>query len=85
MGERFSTGDKVPVTGLYLVHHGAHRLPHEALLLREEKFPRCAKCANQVEFELLKAVPSFEQHRERIARLYELPVLEDDGASGDAA
>lgn len=78
MAERFSTGDTVPVTGLYVVHHAAHRLPHEALLLKGEQFPRCAKCADQVEFELLKAVPGFEQHRDRIAKLYELPELDDD-------
>ena len=58
-------------------------MPHEALLLREEKFPRCAKCADQVEFELLRAVPGFEQHRDRIAKLYELPVVDEDDA--DAA
>jgi hypothetical protein len=78
MASRFATGDTVPVTGLFLVLHAAHRLPHEALLLRGEKFPRCAKCASQVEFELLKAVPGFEQHRDRIAKLYELPVLDED-------
>lgn len=78
MSDRFYTGDKVPVTGLYLVHHGAHRLPHEALLLKDEKFPRCAKCADQVEFELLRAVPDFDRHRDRIARIYELPVTGDD-------
>lgn len=80
MAERFLTGDTVPATGLYLVHHSAHRLPHEALLLRDEKFPRCAKCADRVEFELLKAVPGFDRHRDRIARLYELPAVDDNGA-----
>lgn len=87
MAERFSTGDKVPVTGIYLVLHGAHRLPHEALLLQAEQFPRCAKCSNRVEFELLKAVPGFDQHRDRIARLYELPVVDvdEDEASGVAS
>lgn len=82
MAVRFSTGDHVPVTGLYLVHHAPHRLPHEALLLMNERFPRCAKCADGVEFELLKAVPGFEQHRARIARIYELPVVEEDDAPG---
>lgn len=85
MSERFITGDPVPVTGLYLVHHAAHRLPHEALLLKDEKFPRCARCADQVAFELLKAVPGFDQHRNRIARLYELPVMEEGDASGVAS
>lgn len=85
MAERFATGDTVPVTGLYLVIHTAHRLPHEALLLQGEKFPRCGKCANQVGFELLRAVPGFEQHRDRIAKLYELPVLDEDEATGVAS
>ena len=81
MAERFSTGDTVPVTGLYLILHAAHRLPHEALLLKGEKFPRCAKCANRVGFEVLKAVPGFEQHRDRIAKLYELPALDEDDSA----
>ncbi len=78
MAERFKTGESVPVTGLYLVIHTAHRLPHEALLLRGEKFPRCGKCQDEVEFEVLKAVPGFDQHRDRIAKLYELPTLDED-------
>jgi hypothetical protein len=85
MGARFSTGDKVPVTGLYLVHHAAHRLPHEALLLKDEAFPRCAKCADKVEFELLKGVPGIEQHRDRVVRIYELPAMDEDEAPGVAS
>lgn len=85
MGVRYATGDKVPVTGLYVVHHAAHRLPHEALLLKDEQFPRCGKCADQVGFELLKAAPGFDQHRDRIARLYELPAMDEDEADGVAS
>ncbi len=73
------------MTGLYLVIHAAHRLPHEALLLQGEKFPRCGKCADGVEFELLKAVPGFEQHRDRIAKLYELPALDEDEDAANVA
>jgi hypothetical protein len=79
--ERFSTQQQVLVTGLYRVTHGAHRLPHEALLLAGERFPRCAKCSDQVQFELLAATPGVELRSQKIARVYELPVLEDDDAA----
>lgn len=65
---------------MYRVAHGSHRLPHEALLLAGEVFPRCARCSDQVEFELLSAMPDLDLKSRHIVRLYELPVL--DEASG---
>ena len=74
--EQFKTQQLVPLTGLYRIVHRAHRLPHEALLLAGEVFPRCAKCNDQVQFELLTAAPGVKP--EKIARVYELPVLEEE-------
>src|SRR3569623_1634821 len=56
--EMFKTGQNVPESGIYRVVHAEHRLPHEVTLLRGEAFPRCAKCADQVEFEPVSLAPS---------------------------
>jgi hypothetical protein len=74
--EQFKTQQRVPVTGLYRITHGNHRLPHEALPLAGEILPRCARCSDQVQFELLTATPAIEPAK--IARVYELPVLEEE-------
>ena len=36
--------------------HNEHRLPHEVTLLRANSFPPCAKCGNNVAYQLLRAV-----------------------------
>jgi len=76
---RFRTGESIPRSGVYRVFHRKHRLPHEVTLLREEEFPRCAKCQDAVTFQLLKAAQEpMEAARARSfrVRLYELPVEE---------
>jgi hypothetical protein len=80
--KRYCTGDTVPETGIYRVIHNLHRLPHEAVLAKDEKFPRCAKCSNEVLFELAYAAPDLF-HRLKY-HVYELPVTEDD-AKADSA
>jgi hypothetical protein len=76
--QRFQTGDVVPQTGIYRVAHLAHRLPHEVVIFAGDHFPRCAKCANSVVFELVHAVQDLFQHTVR--RVYELPVIEEQRA-----
>jgi len=77
----FQTGEVIPQSGIYRVRHRKHRLPHEVTLLRDQEFPRCAKCQNAVTFELLWAarvetdVTTDESVR---IYLYELPVFEED-------
>ena len=74
----FSSGTAIPESGLYRVLHAGHRGSHEAVLLRGELFPRCHVCAENVQFELLQAVPHLsadENFRKR--RLYELPHPEE--------
>src|SRR5690242_21702265 len=70
------TGDVVPETGVYEVRHAAHRLPHEVVILRGERFPRCARCANAVLFELVRAVPALNDGSQ--CKIYELPDIEEE-------
>jgi hypothetical protein len=54
--KRFQTGHPVPESGIYRVIHAIHRLPHAVTICKGENFPRCAKCANLVNFELIRGV-----------------------------
>lgn len=65
-------GDAIPESGLYRVHHFEHRSPHEVTLLRNELFPRCAKCGDAVYFQLVRAVPGLERKDFKV-RLYSIP------------
>ena len=69
------TGDIVPETGIYLVVHASHRLPHEVVILSGERFPRCSKCSEPVLFSLLHSAPDLYQHY--VYRIYELPEVEE--------
>lgn len=53
---RYHTGDMVPDSGIYRVVHSQHRLPHAVTICKGETFPRCAKCADLVLFELIRGV-----------------------------
>src|SRR5579859_3275805 len=76
----FRTEERIPQSGIYEVIHSKHRLPHEVTLLRNEKFPRCAKCQDAVKFRLVRGVNSYPMQRERLSRisLCELPVFDDE-------
>jgi hypothetical protein len=65
-----------PVTGVYKVTHAGHRLPHEVLILKNERFPRCAKCSYAVAFTLVRPVGDTPQGFDY--RLFELPVLDSE-------
>ena len=82
-GSRFETGMAVAENGIYQVIHAAHRLPHSVTLFLGDIFPRCAKCGDLVTFELLHGVP--EQPEYERLRLYELPVVEDEGQDAAAS
>lgn len=77
---RFHTDEIVRQSGIYRVRHKKHRLPHEVTLLRDQYFPRCAKCDTAVMFELVRAVIDESETALVSPRiyLYELPVIEDD-------
>lgn len=53
--------EAVPVSGIYLIKHYRHRLPHEATLLEGEHFPQCHFCWEKVRFRLVRAASSAEQ------------------------
>jgi hypothetical protein len=74
MGEIYETGTVVPETGIYRVVHSTHRLPHEAVLIKGQRFPKCQKCNELVLFELVHAAPDLFRY---IAFRYELPVIEE--------
>jgi hypothetical protein len=82
---RFHTEEVVRESGIYKVRHKKHRLPHEVTLLRDQYFPRCAKCDTAVVFELVRAVMDESESSGFSSRikLYELPVLEDDMPAED--
>jgi hypothetical protein len=44
-------GERVMETGIYWVHHYAHRISHPALLHAGHEFPRCHVCGGKVRFE----------------------------------
>lgn len=68
-----STGEVVPATGAYTVHHDQHRLPNNVILFGGEPFPRCSKCNVAVKFILEKQV----EVEYRPTRMYALPDLDD--------
>jgi hypothetical protein len=56
--EKFQAGQIAPATGVYLVRHRTHRPAHEAILLKNETFPRCNQCGDSVRFQIIKALAS---------------------------
>ena len=81
-GAQFETGSVIPENGTYRVIHAAHRLPTEVTLVKGEKFPRCAKCADAVRFTLVQATPGKFIYQPMA--IYELPVLDEDEFSTHA-
>jgi hypothetical protein len=73
---RYKSGQPIPTSGIYTVHHQVHRRAHEVTLLTGEIFPRCAKCGDLVEFELSKAAPHLSAKPFTI-HLYEIPDLDE--------
>ena len=72
------TDETVPKSGIYRVRHSKHRVPHEVTLLRDERFPRCAKCDSAVVFELVRAADEGAAILGLRICLYELPVADDE-------
>jgi hypothetical protein len=83
-GRIFHTGDIVPDSGIYLVTHPEHRLPHEVTLLRDQKFPTCAKCDTAVVFELVQAAPHLEDAEFRVA-LHRIPEMPEEEPASDSS
>ncbi len=71
----FQTGETAPETGIYRVVHVNHRVPHEVVVLKNDRFPACAKCNDAVLFDLVHPAPDL--FRRYVRPIFELPVLED--------
>jgi hypothetical protein len=78
MPQLYKSSDTIPESGVYRVIHAQHRLPHEVTLIAGQIFPPCAKCHEDVRFELLRELPALSRERRGNVSLYSLPVLEDD-------
>jgi len=74
----YKSPDVIPETGIYRVIHAQHRLPHEVTLLEGQTFPPCARCHEEVRFELVRSLPILAQDRRGSVALYSLPVLEEE-------
>jgi hypothetical protein len=77
---RYRTGLDIPISGIYLVRHKEHRLPHEVTLLKGEKFPPCAECQTAVQFELLMGITDMSLSPFRVT-LHQIPEIEDTKAA----
>jgi hypothetical protein len=74
---QFLCGDKISESGIYLVRHNTHRLPHEVTLLSGQLFPKCSKCEDSVYFELVRKAPDITLAPFKVA-LYALPVADEE-------
>lgn len=74
----FRPGEFVPMSGIYRAFHGDHRLAHEITLLSGHHFPRCKKCGDLVQFELVSAAPASIHDRDFRVDLYEIPHPDDE-------
>jgi hypothetical protein len=78
MQKTYKSADSIPESGIYRVIHAQHRLPHEVTLIKGQAFPPCARCHDEVRFELMRELPSLSWERRGSVSLYELPVLEEE-------
>jgi hypothetical protein len=76
MAQLYKSSETIPESGIYRVIHAQHRLPHEVTLIAGQVFPPCAKCHEEVRFQLVRELPTLE--RRGNVSLYSLPVLDDD-------
>ena len=78
---KFNTGQTVPHSGIYRVIHAGHRLPHEVTLVAGEVFPRCCKCRDAVQFEVIRRASLAQTDSSFKIVVYELPVVEEEDNS----
>ena len=71
----FLNGAVIFQTGIYGVHHSAHRLPKQVFLAKDGVFPRCSKCTDAVVFTPL--LTSTELLHDPV-HAHELPVMDED-------
>jgi hypothetical protein len=56
--ETYRAGEIVRQSGIYeAVHEGAHRAPHDLVMIESDLFPPCDTCSDQVRFRLVRSAP----------------------------
>lgn len=76
----FRVDETVPETGVYRVFHSGHRVSHEALLLKQTRFPRCTQCGNDVHYEFMQPVYEIEKDPDFLSRrVFEIAHPEEVG------
>jgi hypothetical protein len=53
-------GDAAPNSGIYRVHHYAHRAPHNVIVIGGTILPFCKRCDDKVRFNLVLAGESID-------------------------
>ncbi len=48
--DRLRPGQVAPRSGVYRVHHYAHRMPHAVIVLEGDLLPECSVCGDRVRF-----------------------------------
>jgi hypothetical protein len=71
----FLTDQIVPENGVYAVSHTTHKLAREVTLVKDQRFPRCAQCHTDVQFQPIRLAPDSERRGSIV--LYEIPELDD--------
>jgi hypothetical protein len=57
-GHQFKAGELVRESGIYeAIHEGAHREPHDVVMIQSDLFPPCDTCADRVRFRLVRTAP----------------------------
>ena len=72
-GATYRVGETILHNGIYKVLHRGHRVSHYVVLLAGQTFPRCARCAENVKFELFEASTSIQDDPDFRVLLYEIP------------
>src|SRR5579884_2898634 len=57
LGKLYEPGERVPETGIYQVLHRGHRAPHANTIFRDEIFPPCKQCGQEVRFQFVIPMP----------------------------
>ena len=57
---RFVPGAVAPRSGVYRVHHYAHRMPHLVIVIAETVLPKCKHCGDKVRFVPMIAAESID-------------------------
>ncbi len=66
-------GETIVQSGVYRVRHAGHRVSHYVVLLAGQTFPRCARCGDDVRFQLFEATTDIRNDSDFRVRLYEIP------------